>query len=56
MRTRKVVWPFHHQAPWLDAFKAEAAAFPNGRHDDQIDALSQLLGWIHRRRKTAGVW
>jgi len=30
-------------SPWLDAFLAEIIAFPHGRHDDQADALSQLL-------------
>jgi predicted phage terminase large subunit-like protein len=30
-------------APWLAAFQAELVAFPEGRHDDQIDALVQLL-------------
>jgi len=28
------------RGPWNDAFVAEAAAFPNGSHDDQIDAVS----------------
>jgi len=36
-------------APWLKDFERELAAFPNGRHDDQVDALSQalhyLVGW-----------
>jgi predicted phage terminase large subunit-like protein len=27
------------EAPWLDEFLAEAAGFPGGRHDDQVDAL-----------------
>ena len=36
-------------APWLDDLKAEVLAFPNGRHDDQVDALSQLLNWISTR-------
>jgi predicted phage terminase large subunit-like protein len=31
------------QAHWLDEFRAEALAFPRGKHDDQIDALSQAL-------------
>lgn len=31
-------------APWLDAFKAELLSFP-GRHDDQVDALTQGLAW-----------
>lgn len=39
-----VALPFF--APWLAAFEAELAAFPNGAHDDQVDALSQYLGWV----------
>jgi predicted phage terminase large subunit-like protein len=35
-------------APWLDAFVAELLSFP-GRHDDQVDALTQGLAW---RRET----
>jgi predicted phage terminase large subunit-like protein len=30
-------------ARWLDEFKKEVLSFPKGRHDDQIDALSQGL-------------
>lgn len=30
-------------APWLEAFKSEILAFPKGAHDDQVDALIQLL-------------
>lgn len=30
-------------APWLADFIAEIIGFPNARHDDQADALSQLL-------------
>jgi len=37
-------------APWLDEFKAELMAFPNGRFDDQVDSLSQFLGWVSRRQ------
>lgn len=35
------------QAHWLEAFLHEVAMFPNGRHDDQIDSLSQALAWLH---------
>jgi len=31
------------KAPWLEEFKKELLSFPLGRHDDQIDALSQAL-------------
>src|SRR5262245_44907796 len=30
-------------APWLDEFKKETLSFPNGKNDDQVDALSQGL-------------
>ena len=36
-------------APWLAEFKSEILGFPNGRFDDQVDALSQLLGWLRDR-------
>ena len=41
------------RATWLEEFKAEVMAFPNVAHDDQIDSISQFLGWIeepHQRR------
>ncbi|UWU90611.1 phage terminase large subunit [Bradyrhizobium sp. CB1015] len=34
------------EAPWLADFLHEALAFPNGRHDDQVDSLSQFLYWV----------
>jgi len=37
-------------APWLDAFEQELRAFPGGRYDDQVDALSQLLVWTSPER------
>jgi predicted phage terminase large subunit-like protein len=40
------------KAPWLDDFKDELLAFPYGRHDDQVDALSQFLGWIEEKWRT----
>jgi len=36
-------------APWIDDFTVEYRAFPNGKHDDQIDALSQFLNWQGNR-------
>ena len=38
------------QADWLDGFLLELLAFPNGRHDDQVDSVSQLLKWAATRR------
>ncbi len=38
-------------APWLDELKAEILAFPNGRFDDQVDSLSQFLGWAEHHKR-----
>lgn len=37
------------EAPWLGTFLAELLAFPTTRHDDQVDALTQLLIWVQKR-------
>ena len=29
--------------PWVNDFIEECAAFPNGAHDDQVDAMTQIL-------------
>jgi hypothetical protein len=38
------------RAGWLEEFIAELLAFP-GRHDDQVDALTQGLAWGRERRR-----
>ena len=37
------------EAPWLAEFLEELLAFPRGRHDDQIDSVSQFLKWAWTR-------
>ncbi|HYM08373.1 MAG TPA: hypothetical protein VEU11_17605 [Terriglobales bacterium] len=39
--------------PWVDGLIEECAAFPNGAHDDQVDALTQAL---NRMRSGSGVF
>ena len=34
------------EAPWLSDFLHEMLGFPNGRHDDQVDSVSQFLNWV----------
>jgi predicted phage terminase large subunit-like protein len=36
-------------APWVHDFIEECAAFPNGAHDDQVDAMTQALNQIRMR-------
>jgi predicted phage terminase large subunit-like protein len=38
------------EADWLDCLLLELLAFPRGRHDDQVDSLSQFLNWAAKRR------
>jgi predicted phage terminase large subunit-like protein len=41
------VWlPAPEIAPWVGGFIDEAAAFPNGSHDDQVDACTQAINRI----------
>jgi predicted phage terminase large subunit-like protein len=35
-------------APWLHDFLNELLGFPNARHDDQVDSVSQFLCWIQQ--------
>lgn len=37
-------------ASWLVDFEKELFGFPDGGHDDQVDALSQFLNWLRERR------
>lgn len=39
--------------PWADAFLDECASFPNGAHDDQVDAMSQALLYLSAGRPFA---
>jgi len=41
---------FPLRAPWLPDLKREMLGFPNSRHDDQIDALTQFLEVASSRR------
>ena len=36
-------------AAWLASYVSELLAFPNGRHDDQVDSTSQALHWLTGR-------
>jgi len=34
-----------NEAAWLAAFESEIGGFPNIRHDDQVDSMTQFLNW-----------
>src|SRR5437763_10775308 len=42
------------EAPWLADFEAELLAFPNGRYDDQVDALLLFLDWFAEHEQFLG--
>jgi predicted phage terminase large subunit-like protein len=37
------------EAQWFGAYLEELMAFPNARHDDQVDSTSQALNWLTAR-------
>lgn len=39
------------EAPWLQAFKHELRAFPEGKYDDQVDSFSQFVQFQMRNWK-----
>ena len=43
------------EAPWLADFLNELLGFPYGRHDDQVDSVSQFLNWAAQRWVCIGV-
>ena len=36
---------FPEDAPWMDDLLKELLGFPNTRHDDQVDSITQFLQW-----------
>jgi len=42
---------FPQEAPWLSELLHEMLAFPNSRHDDQIDSVSQFLKWAEASKR-----
>ena len=45
-----VYLPHPQLAPWVNDLIEECAAFPNGAHDDQVDAMTQALLWFNTAR------
>jgi predicted phage terminase large subunit-like protein len=43
-------------ADWLPALRSELLAFPDGAHDDQVDALTQFVEFCFRRKEWAGTY
>lgn len=44
------VWlPSPQYASWLHDLLEELASFPNGKHDDQVDALSQAISYLNTK-------
>jgi predicted phage terminase large subunit-like protein len=49
IEARYVLLP--ERAPWLQDFQTEILQFPAGKHDDQVDSLSQFLNWVSRPKR-----
>ncbi|WP_421738379.1 phage terminase large subunit [Caulobacter sp.] len=46
---------FPKDAPWLEPLRKEMTGFPNARHDDQVDSISQFLDWSGWGRTALGL-
>jgi len=47
IEARRVFLP--EEASWLAEFEQEILAFPDGKHDDQVDSLTHFLRWADKR-------
>lgn len=43
------VW-LPREGEWLEDLRIELSSFPNGKHDDQADSISQFLSWYAERQ------
>lgn len=44
------------ESPWLDDFIDEAVSFPNGNHDDQVDAMVMAIDCLSRTSISPEAW
>lgn len=44
------------ESPWLDDFIDEAISFPNGNHDDQVDAMVMAIDVLSRTSISLEAW
>jgi predicted phage terminase large subunit-like protein len=44
------------EAEWLAEYLHELTAFPNGKHDDQVDSTAQMLDWFKRGGQEPQDW
>jgi hypothetical protein len=42
------------RVPWLAQYLHELTAFPNGKHDDQVDSTAQMLDWFKAAARAPG--
>lgn len=50
----RVYLPSLSSAPWITNYVAELLAFPQGKHDDQVNATSQALNYLAGRNARRG--
>ena len=49
--------PYPEEAPWAQEFLDQLSAWPQGEHDDDVDAMSQFLSrYISSAGTVLGGW
>jgi len=44
-------WLLNRNAGWTEPFIEQLLMFPNARHDDQLDMMSQAAVWLSERQR-----
>jgi predicted phage terminase large subunit-like protein len=50
-----IYFPNPQRYPWVQELIAELLAFPNGKYDDQVDAIAQGINYLTLERNTSSV-
>lgn len=54
-RAHNIFLPHPNELYWSREVVSEFSAFPRGKFDDQVDALCQLINWVHSKRHVGNV-
>jgi hypothetical protein len=49
-------WYVDRNAGWAEPFIDQLLMFPNARHDDQVDMMTQAAVWLSENRRRVPIW
>ena len=48
-----IYFPHPDICPWINDFIDEIIVFPNGKHDDRVDSMTQALNWLDKKTRSS---